>query len=430
MTLQPPTSDFQPPIHLVGRVIRAGQAAGEALVSPQPIGFLGGVDPETGMVIEPGHPLEGQCIAGRVLVFPGGKGSTVGSYTILRLARSGHAPAAMINAQSEAIVAVGAILADIPMVDNIDITKIRSGDWVTVDGEQVQVSRTPPSTLYPPPSNFQPPKEELLFLKLGGSLITDKTREETALPEAIRRLAEEVAEALAARPALRLVLGHGSGSFGHVAGERYGTRRGVRDAADWRGFAATAAAAQRLDGLVTAAFWQAGVPVWSIQPSATARCRDGELVALDWRPMAEALQRGLVPLVYGDVALDEVRGGTIISTEEIFAWLARRLKPHRLVLVGAVPGVMRSDTDQAGEAQVVAEITPQQLVGLEAILGGSHGTDVTGGMLAKVRTMCALLEELPDLQVRLISGQVAGLLTRVLCDASLEVGTVIRSGAV
>ena len=122
---------------LQGRVIHRGEAQGIALVSPAAIGFLGGVDAETGVVIEPGHPLQGQAIAGRVLVFPTGKGSTVGSYTLYRLARRGLAPAAIINARSEAIVAVGAIIANIPMVDHVDIGQIRTGDPVHVSGEDV-----------------------------------------------------------------------------------------------------------------------------------------------------------------------------------------------------------------------------------------------------------------------------------------------------
>ncbi len=126
-----------------GRIIRSGKAAGRALVSPEPIGFLGGVDPDTGVVVEPNHPLNGQSVAGRVLVFPTGKGSTVGSYTILRLARNGVAPAAMLNAQSEAIVAVGAIIADIPMVDQLAIQFIQDGDWVVVDGDAVEVYDQP-----------------------------------------------------------------------------------------------------------------------------------------------------------------------------------------------------------------------------------------------------------------------------------------------
>ena len=121
------------------RVIKAGVAEGSALVSDQPIGFLGGVDPETGVVIEPGHPLEGQRVTGRILVFPSGKGSTVGSYTLYWMAQAGTAPVAIVNAESEAIVAVGAIIAGIPMVDKVDITQIASGDHVRVDGDRLTV---------------------------------------------------------------------------------------------------------------------------------------------------------------------------------------------------------------------------------------------------------------------------------------------------
>jgi predicted aconitase with swiveling domain len=123
------------------RVIRHGRAEGPALVSPAPIGFLGGVDPDTGVVLEPGHPLQGRSIKGAVLVFPTGKGSTVGSYTILRLARSGAGPVAIVNENSEAIVAVGAIIGDIPMVDQVDIGRICDGDWVTIDGATVTVTQ-------------------------------------------------------------------------------------------------------------------------------------------------------------------------------------------------------------------------------------------------------------------------------------------------
>jgi uncharacterized protein len=125
-----------------GRSIFEGRAEGPALVSSVPIGFLGGVDPDTGIVQESGHPLQGRSVAGKVLVFPTGKGSTVGSYTVLRLGRSGRGPVAMINAESEAIVAVGAILAGIPMVDHVDIGAIIDDDWVVVDGNTVTVTRT------------------------------------------------------------------------------------------------------------------------------------------------------------------------------------------------------------------------------------------------------------------------------------------------
>jgi predicted aconitase with swiveling domain len=130
-------------IRLEARVVKAGRVAGVALVSPDPIGFLGGVDPDTGVIIEVGHLLEGQCVAGRVLVFPTGKGSTVGSYTIYRLARAGLAPVAIINAEADPVVAVGAIISEIPMVDQVDISRMHTGDWVEVWEREVVVKEKP-----------------------------------------------------------------------------------------------------------------------------------------------------------------------------------------------------------------------------------------------------------------------------------------------
>jgi uncharacterized protein len=122
-----------------GRLIKDGSAEGEALVSAVPIGFLGGVDGETGRVTERGHPLEGACVAGKILIFPTGKGSTVGSYILYQLAANGVAPAAIINAESEPIVAVGAIISGIPMVDRVPIERIQTGDRVRVERDLVTV---------------------------------------------------------------------------------------------------------------------------------------------------------------------------------------------------------------------------------------------------------------------------------------------------
>jgi len=128
-------------ITLKGRAIWRGWARGEALVSNQPISFYGGVDPETGRIIEKGHELEGRSIAGKILVFPYGKGSTVGSYIILRLKRRGIAPKAIVNLRCEPIIAVGAIIAEIPTIDKIDVSMIRDGDLVEIDGEILRIYR-------------------------------------------------------------------------------------------------------------------------------------------------------------------------------------------------------------------------------------------------------------------------------------------------
>jgi predicted aconitase with swiveling domain len=118
-----------------GRKISPGTASGEALVTSMGISFYGGVDPETGWVVEKGHELEGQSIAGRVLVFPTGKGSTVGSYTLYRLKKAGLAPAAIVNAEAETITAVGCIISDIPCVDHVPLERLTTGVRVRVDGE-------------------------------------------------------------------------------------------------------------------------------------------------------------------------------------------------------------------------------------------------------------------------------------------------------
>lgn len=118
-----------------GRSIYSGTAAGQALVSQMGISFFGGVDPETGIVLERDHDLEGQSLAGKILVFPSGKGSTVGSYTLYRLKHNGLAPTAIINAECETIIAVGCIIAEIPCVDHIPLKHLQTGMIILVDGK-------------------------------------------------------------------------------------------------------------------------------------------------------------------------------------------------------------------------------------------------------------------------------------------------------
>ncbi|HYA56583.1 MAG TPA: DUF126 domain-containing protein [Nitrososphaerales archaeon] len=119
---------------LKGRAIFEGRAEGQALVSSLPMSFYGGVNPDTGEIVERGSELVGQSVKGRVLVFPYGKGSTVGSYVLYRMAKNGVAPSAIVNAKCETIVAVGAIISGIPCVDMIDVSKIKPGARVRVDG--------------------------------------------------------------------------------------------------------------------------------------------------------------------------------------------------------------------------------------------------------------------------------------------------------
>lgn len=128
----------------MGKAVWEGEAEGRALVSEDPISFLGGVDSETGEIVESGHQLEGKSVKNRVLIFPHGKGSTVGSYVIYQLALNGVAPVAMINQVSEPIVAVGAVMAEIPLVHKLDknpVRNVENGNKVIVQGKKVRVEK-------------------------------------------------------------------------------------------------------------------------------------------------------------------------------------------------------------------------------------------------------------------------------------------------
>lgn len=270
------------------------------------------------------------------------------------------------------------------------------------------------------------PTGETIFVKLGGSLITDKTREATPRLDVIRRLAGEIRAALDVAPGLRLVLGHGSGSFGHFAARRYGVHTGLAGQGDWRGLAETSAAAARLNRIVVDACLDAGVPVISFQPSASARKRAGAVAELATEPLQAALAHGLVPLVYGDVAFDDDQGTAIISTEDIFVYLARRIVPSRILMAGIVDGVYEADPVRHPGSRRIPVITPAALARNLGGLGGSHGTDVTGGMLAKVRALVALVAEQPTLCVHFFSGEVAGRLQAALLGDE-TFGTVLRA---
>ncbi|MBI3913747.1 MAG: uridylate kinase [Chloroflexi bacterium] len=260
----------------------------------------------------------------------------------------------------------------------------------------------------------------MIFLKLGGSAITDKTRDATARVDVIRRVAQEIKAAQVRQPALHVLVGHGSGSFGHFAAKK----SGFGERGNWRAYAYTGAVATRLTRILTDIFIAAELPVVALQPSASAICRDGELVRMAVEPIELALVHQLVPLVHGDVAFDETREMTICSTEKIFAYLAPRLKPTRIILAGIVDGVYTADPLHDASAQLIREITPATFPQIESRLRGSHGVDVTGGMIDKVKRMVALVEQMPGLRVQIVS---VGMLARVLMEEDYREGTIIRA---
>jgi isopentenyl phosphate kinase len=253
----------------------------------------------------------------------------------------------------------------------------------------------------------------MIFLKLGGSLITDKSRPDTPKTEVIRRLATEIAHAFDQRPDLRLLLGHGSGSFGHPPASRHKTHLGATSRAEWIGFAEVWAAAQRLNRLVIDSLIDAGLPAIAFPPSSSTISKDGIIIGMAYEPIQRTLDAGLLPVVYGDVAIDHQRGSTIVSTEKVFAHMARHLHPQRILLAGLDPGVYVNYPETEEVFSVVTEDDVSRIQFME-----SEAPDVTGGMWSKVQEAIAITREHPDLEVRIFSGVEPGVVTHALLDGA------------
>ena len=271
----------------------------------------------------------------------------------------------------------------------------------------------------------------LIFLKLGGSLITDKARPRTPHLDRLKGLCGEIASVLARDPNLLLLIGHGSGSFGHIPAKKYRTREGlpslappeggkVRTGAYWRGFTEVWHEARELNKIVMDALREANIPALAISPSSSVVARDGEAAEWNLAPIKHALAKGITPVVYGDVVFDEIRGGTILSTENLFIHLAREMRPQRILLAGVEDGIY---ADFPARKQRVTRVSSASYAEIRAGIGQSSGTDVTGGMSSKVEEMLRLVEEIPAIEVQIFSGVKSGNLTRILNGEGL--GTLI-----
>jgi isopentenyl phosphate kinase len=265
--------------------------------------------------------------------------------------------------------------------------------------------------------------QPVVFLKLGGSLITDKNRPHTPRMELIRRLAAEILAAREKDASLRLLLGHGSGSFGHIPARRYGTRQGVQTEYEWHGFVEVWRAAVQLNRIVVDALGEAGLPAISLPPSSSTLARDGQVETWNLAPVRRALEANLLPVIFGDVVFDSLRGGTILSTEDLFSHLAGQLQPGRILLAGTETGVW---ADFPICTRLVEKITPANWKDLSATVGGSTSTDVTGGMASKVRQSLELVGRIPHLEVLIFSGETPGAIEQALTGKHL--GTRIQAG--
>lgn len=228
----------------------------------------------------------------------------------------------------------------------------------------------------------------LTLVKLGGSLITDKTEPLTPRLETIERLAGEIARAGLSG---RLVLGHGSGSFGHPTAAAHGIQRGARTEQQVEGVAATQIHAHRLHRLVVEGLWKAGGLPFSLPPSAMLTATAGAPGRMGIAPLELALDLGLTPVTFGDVVLDDAWGASICSTEEAFEAIVAALMEsgrtvERVLWMGITDGIY----DGAGRP--IPEITAATTASVLEALEGASGEDVTGGIRLRLQTAARLAE--------------------------------------
>lgn len=265
---------------------------------------------------------------------------------------------------------------------------------------------------------------ELYLVKLGGSVITDKTRPYTLRLEVLDRLLEEVSTAF--RDGLRIVLGHGGGSFPHVSASMYSTHKGFINRESRLGMAKVHRDAATLNMIIVDRLINKGVYAFPIQPSAIILAEDGQPIDSYLETLEYAIDSGMLPVIYGDVVFDRVRGCTILSTEEIFRVVGLSLRDKykvSIIMVEDVDGVYDRDPRMHREAELIRLIDRNNINKVLEYLAGSHGIDVTGGMRSKIEILYGLASN--DIESFILNGLIGGRLLKYLRGERVP-GTLVK----
>ncbi|MFX1451056.1 MAG: isopentenyl phosphate kinase [Promethearchaeota archaeon] len=235
--------------------------------------------------------------------------------------------------------------------------------------------------------------KEIILLKIGGALITDKNkRDPTVNKENLQRIVNEIKEGF--NPDInQLILIHGAGSYGHPIVKETGIDKGIKTKEQVLAFAKTQKLQNELNAIVCEKLEEAGLPAIPFQPSASAIMKSGKLISLNVNLIRNLLNLSLIPVLYGVPAYDEVQGCSILSGDQIITYLAKDLKPARLILATNVPGVLNEKNE------VIKQIDKNNFETIKHLLRNNSKLDVTGGMYGKV-------EEL--LQIKNITSEIIG----------------------
>jgi isopentenyl phosphate kinase len=260
---------------------------------------------------------------------------------------------------------------------------------------------------------------KLSILKIGGSVITDKNGELAARTEVINRLAEEIQKA----NVKNLIVVHGGGSFGHPTAQKYGIKEGLKEDTQKVGFSETHHVMTVLNGLVLDALVWHNIPALSVTPSCCVVTENGRIKHFEDAVLKKLLKTGFVPVLCGDVTLDEKLGFTVISGDQIVAYLARKFDADKIVIGVDTDGLFDADPKGSKNAKLYTHLTLSELEKVKEKLGGSTAADVTGGMLGKIVELVPAVEQ--GIPVAIVNAAKPNRVYKALMGEAVE-GTVVE----
>ncbi len=383
-------------MRIEGVRLTSGSARGPLMVLKAPLSFYGGVDPDTGIIVQADHPDRGRCIQGALLVLERSTGSTVGSWTLLRMAQAGTAPAAILSRAADAVLVTGTVTAGIVHLDRILVPDFLDGQNASIDERRSAVDVPLPNGCnidepsLPSPAKAAPRRPEPVLadptsgvvVKLGGSLITVKS---SSVARADGGMLRFLARLLASELPFPAVLVHGAGSFGHAPVARGDLLRRELDPYTRLEWGRIAALQYQLDAIVAEELAHAGLPVWPLQASALGGFDEAGRLRIDASPLREALSRGFVPLLYGTVGFEAGRARpVIVSGDDLAPEAALQLGFSRIIHLTDAPGVCESDPRQHPDARVLPFLPAE---GPSPDGTPDSAFDVTGAMGGKIRKL-------------------------------------------
>jgi isopentenyl phosphate kinase len=258
-----------------------------------------------------------------------------------------------------------------------------------------------------------------IVLKIGGSVITDKSGELAARTEVINRISEEIAKA----NVKKLAIIHGGGSFGHPTAQKYGIKEGLREETQKVGFAETHHVMTVLNGLLMDSLVWHNIPAVSLAPSSSVITENGRIKSFDDTILRTYLNMGFTPVLYGDPTLDDKLGFSVLSGDQLVSYLAIKLNASRIVIGVDTDGIYSTDPKIDKNAKLYPRLSLDELSKIKDKLGKSHSPDVTGGMLGKINELFPAIER--KIQVIIVNAGISNRLYRALRGEEVE-GTVIE----